>query len=206
MRMGKPPRIQHQLRKGLPLVCIGGSAGGLNAYTKLLQNLPHDLGAAVVIINHVARVETLLHHVLPRFTRMSVDLIHDHLVPAPNRVFIIPSNRELHVNPDGEFRIEPLTKRYGWPDVITRFLRSVATHWEGQVIAVIVSGLDGDGAAALCDLKKVGAITIAQHPSTADWPDMPMSAIQSGCIDYVDSPDDIGRALTEMVGSIKRLG
>jgi chemotaxis response regulator CheB len=96
---------------------------------------------------------------------------------------------------DGEFRLEPISKPSGWPDVITVFLRSLTEHWAGQLIAVIVSGYDGDGAAALCGIKEVGGITIAQKLVTAEQPDMPESAIASGCIDLILSPEDIAREI-----------
>ncbi len=73
---------------------------------------------------------------------MPVDLISEGLDIRPNRVFIIPSQRDLHVR-DGEFRLEPISKPRGWPDVITVFLRSLTQHWNGKLIAVIVSGYDG---------------------------------------------------------------
>ena len=69
--------------------------------------------------------------------------------------------------------------------MITVFLRSLTENWDGKLIAVIVSGYDGDGADALCGIKDVGGITIAQKPETAVHPDMPASAIASGCIDFV---------------------
>jgi two-component system, chemotaxis family, protein-glutamate methylesterase/glutaminase len=75
------------------------------------------------------------------------------------------------------------------------FLRSLTRHWDGKLIAVIVSGYDGDGAAALCDIKDVGGITIAQKLETAGQPDMPASAIASGCIDFVLSPEDIAQEI-----------
>jgi chemotaxis response regulator CheB len=89
-------------------------------------------------------------------------------------VFVIPEQRDLHVL-DGEFRLKPISKPRGWPDVITVFLRSITQHWDGKLIAVIVSGYDGDGAAALCGIKEVGGITIAQKLDTAGQPDMPES-------------------------------
>ena len=156
-----------------------------------MQNLPGDLGVAVVIVNHLTTVPTQLHTELPRFTPMPVELISDELVIVPNRVFIIPANRDLHVDSAGTFQIEPISKPRGWPDVITVFLRSLTQHWEGQIVAVIVSGYDGDGAVALRGIKEVGGITIAQLPSTAKRPDMPESAIDSGCIDFILSPEDI---------------
>jgi chemotaxis response regulator CheB len=75
------------------------------------------------------------------------------------------------------------------------FLRSLTQNWDGQLIAIIVSGYDGDGADALCGIKDVGGITIAQKPVTAGQPDMPASAIASGCIDYVLSPEEIAREI-----------
>jgi two-component system chemotaxis response regulator CheB len=176
--------------RNFPIVCVGGSAGGLDAYIRLLQNLPADMGVAIVIVNHIRDMTTHLHEVLPRFTTMPVDLITESLHIEPNRVFIIPENRDLHVL-DGEFRLKPISKPRGWPDVITVFLRSLTQYWDGKLIAVIVSGYDGDGAAALCGIQEVGGITIAQQLSTAQQPDMPESAIDSGCIDFILSPEKI---------------
>ena len=180
--------------KDFPVVCVGGSAGGLDAYIRLLQNLPADMGVAIVIVNHITSMPTHLHEVLPRFTTMAVDLITESLQIEPNRIFIIPENRDLHVL-NGEFRLQPISKPRGWPDVITVFLRSLTRHWDGKLIAIIVSGYDGDGAAALCGIKEIGGITIAQKLSTASQPDMPESAIASGCIDFVLSPEDIAKEI-----------
>ena len=137
-----------------PVVCVGGSAGGLDTYTRLLRHMPADMGVAIVIVNHMRTVATHLHEILPRYTDMPVELITERLIIQPKHVFIIPEKRDLHVL-DGEFRLEPISKPRGWPDVITVFLRSLTAHWGGQVIAVIVSGYDGDGAAALSGIKEV---------------------------------------------------
>ncbi|MBS1139834.1 MAG: chemotaxis protein CheB [Proteobacteria bacterium] len=185
--------IDHEVEivaKRFPIVCVGGSAGGLDAYIRLLQNLPCDMGVAIVIVNHITLMPTQLHEVLPRFTTMPVELITENLLIEPNHVFIIPANRDLHVDGE-EFHLEPISKPRGWPDVITVFLRSLTEHWDGKLIAVIVSGYDGDGADALCGIKEIGGITIAQKLSTAKQPDMPESAIASGCIDFILSPEDI---------------
>jgi chemotaxis response regulator CheB len=148
--------------KNFPIVCVGGSAGGLDAYIRLLKCLPADMGVAIVIVNHLTMVPTQLHEILPRFTSMPVEPITENLVIEPNHVFIIPSNRDLHVNGD-VFQLKPISKPRGWPDVITVFLKSLTQHWDGKLIAVIVSGYDGDGSAALCGIKDVGGITIAQR-------------------------------------------
>jgi chemotaxis response regulator CheB len=176
---------------------VGGSAGGLDAYIRLLKCMPADMGVAIVIVNHITLMPTQLHEVLPRFTPMPVELITENLVIEPNHVFIIPSNRDLHVE-DGVFHLKPISKPRGWPDVITVFLKSLTAYWEGKLIAVIVSGYDGDGAAALCGIKEVGGITLAQKLDTAAQPDMPESAIDTGCIDFVLSPEDIAREIVRI--------
>jgi two-component system chemotaxis response regulator CheB len=193
------PRGPTTLRKtcygrDFPIVCVGGSAGGLDAYVRLLENLPDDMGVAVVIVNHLRVVATTLHEILPMHTKMPVELITENLLIKPDHVFIIPVQRDLHVL-DGVFRLEPISKPRGWPDVITVFLRSLTEHWDGKLIAVIVSGYDGDGAEALCGIREVGGTTIAQTLDTAKYPDMPQSAIDSGCIDYILSPEAIADAI-----------
>jgi chemotaxis response regulator CheB len=185
------------MAKDFPVVCVGGSAGGLDAYIRLLRHLPADMGVAIVIVNHLRTVATLLHEILPRSTKMPVELITEKLEIRPDHVFIIPEKRDLHVL-DGEFRLKPISKPRGWPDVITVFMRSLTEHWDGKLIAVIVSGYDGDGAAALCGIKEVGGITIAQKPDTAGQPDMPISAIASGYIDIILSPEDIAKEIVRI--------
>jgi chemotaxis response regulator CheB len=190
------------ITNSFPVVCVGGSAGGLDAYTRLLSHLPADMGVAIVIVNHVRNVATMLHEILPRFTKMPVELITEKLDIQPNHVFVIPEQHDLHVL-NNEFRLKPVSKPIGWPDVITIFLRSLAQHWDGKIIAVIVSGYDGDGAEALAGIKKIGGITIAQKPDTAIQPEMPESAIASGFIDFVLSPEDIADEIIRISHAVK---
>jgi len=186
--------------KSFPVVCVGGSAGGLDAYIRLLKQLPSDMGVAIVIVNHLRKVATMLHEILPNYTEMPVELITERLDIKPNHVFIIPEKRDLHIL-NGEFRLKPISKPWGWPDVITVFMRSMTENWDGKLIAVIVSGFDGDGADALRGIKEVGGITIAQKPDTASQPDMPESAIASGYIDFILSPEDIAREIKHIAHS-----
>jgi chemotaxis response regulator CheB len=183
--------------KDFLVVCVGGSAGGLDAYVNIISNLPPDLGIAIVIVHHMAHTLTNLHKILPRYTEMPVELITEGLCIQPNHVFIIPSKHDLHVL-DGEFRLKPISKPNGWSDVITVFLHSLAQDWGGKLVAVIVSGLDGDGAPSLRDIKEVGGITIAQMPKTAEWSDMPESAIKTGFIDFVLSSEGIAQKIAQI--------
>ena len=148
------------------------------------------MGVAILIVTHLRTVTTLLHEILPHYTKTPASLITEGLPVTPNQVFILPEKRDLHTRA-GAFHLQPISKPRGWPDVITVCLVSLTRHWQGQLIAVIVSGYDGDGAAALCGIKDVGGITIAQSLDSTDFPDMPASAIASGCVDFVLKPEEI---------------
>ena len=104
--------LAESVAKDFPVVCVGGSAGGLDAYTRLLRYLPPDVGVAVVIVNHPRTVSTLLDEILPHYTEMPVELITDGMVIRPNRLFIIPPRRDLHVF-GGAFRLTPISKPKG---------------------------------------------------------------------------------------------
>jgi chemotaxis response regulator CheB len=128
---------------------------------------------------------------------MPVELITEGLPIQPNRVFIVPAGHDLQVL-DGTFRLRPMSKPKGWPNVITIFLLSLVQNWGGKLVAVIVSGLDADGAEALGEIKEAGGITIAQAPDTAEWSDMPASAIETGYIDHILPAEDIARKIAQI--------
>jgi chemotaxis response regulator CheB len=185
-----------------PIVCLGGAASEIDSYTGLLGRLPADLGIAVVIIHNLSNAIRMLKEALPRVTKMRVVLITENMALKPNCVFIIPEERDLHIL-DGKFHLKPTSKPKGWPDVITVFLRSMIEQWRGQIIAVILSGYDGDGAAALRGVKDVGGITFAQTAETAGQPDMPLNAIASGCVDYILPVEDIAKEIARITRSAK---
>jgi two-component system, chemotaxis family, protein-glutamate methylesterase/glutaminase len=189
-------------RACFPVVCVGGAASSPGDYVELIRHLPADLGVAVVIINHLRMIATLLHETLPRYTKMPIEMITEKLVLQPNRVFILQAERDLHVL-DGEFRLKTISKPKGWPDVITVFLRSLAQNWDGQLIAVILSGYDGDGAGALRAVKDVGGITMAQSVETSGQPDMPLSAISSGCVDFILPVRNIAEEIRRIARAVK---
>jgi len=184
-------------QKGFPVVCVGGASDDIDAYRTLIRCLASDMGVAIVIVNYLKGMGARLQEILPGCTKMPVELITEKLLIRPNRVFIVQEGRDLHVE-NGEFRFKPTSKPTGWPDVITIFLRSLTENWDGQLVAVILSGYDGDGAPALRGIKDAGGITIAQKAETASRPDMPRSAIASGCIDFVLAPDDIAKEIVRI--------
>jgi len=185
-----------------PVVCIGGATVDLDGYIELIRNLPSDLAAAVVVINHLASVNCPLFEALGQNSKMAVEKITEGLRIRPNCVYLLERDKDLHVL-DGFFHLKPVSKPTGWTDVITVFLRSLTEHWHGQIVAVILSGLDGDGAAALRGVKDVGGITIAQKIETAGDPNMPSSAIASGHIDLILSVEDIAKQVARIANAEK---
>jgi chemotaxis response regulator CheB len=133
----------------LSIVCFGASAGGLQAYRAILSLLPADTGMAFIIVHHQpADGKSLLTEILPMVTKMPVVLITDGETVKPDHVYVVPAGQQVTMDGD-RFRIAPLFKTAGWPKNISVFLRSLARDREKRAIAVILSGFDSDGAAAL---------------------------------------------------------
>lgn len=131
---------------------------------------------------------------------MPVVLVREGMPLERNHVYVIPPNCDLTLSADA-FHLSALSKPYGWPRVITIFLESLAKHWTGQPIAVILSGLDSDGAEALRSIKAAGGITFAQKRSTAPFPDMPQSALDTGFVDFELTPEEIAHQLVRIGAS-----
>jgi len=195
--MDDPTMTPHHQFMDFPIVCVGGATSNLDGYAELVRNVPADVAAAIVVINHMKSMDDALFETLAHNTKMPVETITDGLRVRPNRVFVLQEGNDLHVL-DGAFRLLPVSKPAGWTDVITVFLRSLTERWHGQIVAVIFSGLDGDGAAALRGVKEVGGITIAQKVVTAGDSNMPLNAIASGYIDLILSVEDIAKQIVRV--------
>jgi chemotaxis response regulator CheB len=128
---------------------------------------------------------------------MEVQLIAEGMPLERDHVYVIPPNCELMIS-GGLFHLHSVSKSRGWPNVITIFLNSLAHSWKSKVIAVILSGLDSDGAAALKAVKSAGGITFAQKKETAQFPDMPISAIETGNVDFELSVAEIAHELARI--------
>ncbi len=182
----------------LSVVCFGASAGGFEAYCTILSLLPADTGMAYVIVHHQpADGKSLLVEILPRMTKMPVVLVADGTNVSANHVYVVPAG--LQVTMDGDsFRLTPLVKPPGWPKNISVFLQSLAENQQKRAIAVILSGFDSDGSAALKSIKAAGGLVFAQAFRTARQPDMPQSAVRTGCVDRLLSPTEIAAQLARI--------
>ncbi|HEX6004875.1 MAG TPA: chemotaxis protein CheB [Burkholderiales bacterium] len=180
-----------------PIIGVGASAGGLEAFTELLQHLPVDTGMAFVLVQHLdPQHESSLPQLLGRATSMPVHSVTDKLRVAPNHVYVIPPNVGL-VIAQGALRVAPRPPTRAPARSIDRFLESLAEDQQGRAIGVILSGTATDGTTGLEAIKAEGGITFAQDDS-ARYDSMPRSAVAAGCVDFVLSPEQIAHELARI--------
>jgi len=173
-----------------PIVGIGASAGGLEAFTQMLGAMPVDTGMAFVLVQHLApKHASLLSEILSRATSMPVMEVHDEPQVKPNCVYVIPPNRNMIVS-GGVLQLLPREEARNKYRPIDCFLRSLAEDQGNRAIGVILSGTATDGTLGLEEIKAEGGITFAQD-DTAQQSSMPHSAIATGCVDFVLSPAGI---------------
>ncbi|KII18144.1 chemotaxis protein CheB [Phaeobacter sp. S60] len=189
--------------KDLTIIGIGSSAGGLEAIRELVATLPVDVPAAYVVVQHMSpHHKSLMTELVARQTQLKVGTIENGTVPEANVVYITPpksdvifSNGRLHLLQDPN--AEPGTPR---PSV-DRFLVSLAEQNGDNSMAIILSGTGSDGAYGVQAIREAGGITIAQDAESAKYDGMPVAAVQTGCVDLVLRPQDIGANLQKILSS-----
>ena len=178
-----------------PIVGVGASAGGLEAFTKLLQNLQPDSGMAFVLIQHLdPNHPSALTELLSRETSMPVKEATEGMVIMPNQVYVIPPNANLALL-HGILHLMPRIQERGQHLSIDYFLRSLAEDQGANAIGVILSGTASDGVMGLKAIKAEGGITFSQDEESAKYDGMPHSAIAAGCVDFILPPDKIAQEL-----------
>ena len=183
-----------------PVVAVGASAGGLEAYTDFFRALPPDTGMAFVLVQHLDPTHhSMLAEILAKATKMPVEEAEPGAKIRPNRVYVIPPNASMAIA-DGSLVLTPRKKGSVPHLVINFFMRSLAEERKSSAIGVVLSGTGSDGTAGVEDIKAEGGITFAQEPETAKYDGMPRSAIDSGCVDFVLPPKEIARELARMKG------
>ncbi len=181
-----------------PIVGIGASAGGLEAFTQFLAHLPAQTGMAFVLIQHLdPHHESRLTDLLGRATHMPVIEGSHGLAVAPDHVYIIPPNATMAIA-HGLLQVIVRGEAPGPHLPVDHFLRALAQKQQTQAIGVVFSGTGSDGTLGLLEIKSVGGITFAQEPGSARHGGMPQSAIGSGAVDFVLPPEGIARRLAEI--------
>ncbi|MDP2045371.1 MAG: chemotaxis protein CheB, partial [Deltaproteobacteria bacterium] len=195
---GRQPHKKCHPGDGPQVVGIGASAGGLEAFTALLENLPHDTGMAFVLVQHMApRSHSLLPEILARVTRMPVIEVKDGQGVKPNYVYVSPPEVVMSLKND-ILHLKPREEPRGVHHPVDYFLQSLAADQAGRAIGVILSGTASDGVKGMKDIKEGGGITFAQDEATAKYTGMPQSAVAAGCADFVLPPDRIAQELARL--------
>ncbi len=181
-----------------PIVGIGASAGGLEAATTLFKELSPVLGMAYVLVLHLdpAR-ESAVTEILARATRMPVLQVTQGMRVTPDHVYVIPPNCEMTIA-EWVLHLGSRQERRSSNTTIDTFLRSLALAHGSDAIGVILSGTASDGTHGLAAIKGEAGITFAQEPTSAKYDGMPVSAIASGCVDFVMTPTGIAREIARI--------
>jgi two-component system CheB/CheR fusion protein len=180
-----------------PVVGIGASAGGLEAFTLLLQHLPPDTGMGFVVVQHLDPVhESALTKLLSKATSMAVHEVTNNLPVEANHVYVIPPNTTLSIA-HRVLKLGPRKQGRGPTWSIDSFFESLAQDQRERAIGVILSGTGTDGTVGLKGIKAEGGITFAQDDS-AKYDSMPRSALAAGCVDFVLSPEYIAKELARI--------
>jgi two-component system CheB/CheR fusion protein len=181
-----------------PIVGIGASAGGLEAFTELLKHLPLDTGFGFVVVQHLdPQHESALAQLLTRATSMPVREVTNKLRVEANHVYVIPPNRCMSIA-KGVLKLQPRNEQGRAPHYsIDFFFESLAQDQRERGIGVILSGTATDGTLGLEAIKSEGGIAFAQDES-ARYDSMPRSAVAAGCVDFVLSPKNIAKELARI--------
>jgi two-component system, chemotaxis family, protein-glutamate methylesterase/glutaminase len=184
------------------IVAMVSSAGGLAAVRHVLEHLPADFPASIVIVQHLdPRHRSLMAGILSRHTQLTVKEAEEGDRLVPGQVWLAPPDRHLLVNPDRSLSLSQ--------SELVHFLRpsgdllfeSVAASYKDRVIAVVLTGTGSDGSMGVRGVKKMGGTVIVQHPENAEFSGMPEAAIATQLVDFILPLDDIAGALVTLVGN-----
>lgn len=181
-----------------PVVGVGASAGGLDAFKRLIRAIPENSGVAYILVQHLEPSHaSMLVDILQKVTHIPVQEITNNVRVEPDHVYVIPSNKLLTAN-DGRLELNPRAPRNEKNMPIDVFFTSLAEVHQGHAIGVVLSGTATDGTLGLKAIKDHGGVTFAQEPPSAGFAGMPQSAIDADVVDFVLAPEEIPLQLTRL--------
>ena len=187
-----------------PIVGIGASVGGLGALEKFLGNVPQDSGLAFVVLQHLDPThKTLMPELLQRVTPMRVVEVKDGTRVHADCVYVMPPNKDVSILRGVLHLLTPAEHR-GFRLPIDHFFRALAEDQRERSIAVVLSGMGTDGTLGVRTVKEKGGLVLAQDPATADFDSMPRSAIASGLVDIVSTPDMMCKKIMGFLAQVPR--
>jgi two-component system, chemotaxis family, CheB/CheR fusion protein len=194
----RPPTPEGQEDR-FPIIGIGASAGGLQALEAFLDNMPSEAGMAFVLVQHLdPNHESILADLLQRHTAMRVFQVSDGMQVQPNSVYVVPPNRNMALF-HGTLLLTETVSHGGLRLPIDFLFRSLAEDQGQYAIGVILSGTGTDGTLGLKAIRGQGGMVMAQDPESAKFDGMPRSAIATGLVDYILTPDEMPAQLIDYV-------
>lgn len=177
---------------------IGASAGGLDAFIRLIAPIPPSAKLALVLVQHLAReYKSILPELLSAKTGMHVTEGVDGKRIEPGYLYVIQPDTHMAVI-DGHLRVRPRPAERGRDTPIDHLFHSMAQHYGERAIGVVLSGGGSDGALGLQEIRAAGGITMAQDPSQAQVDAMPRAAIASGAVELVLEAEQVAEHLVRL--------
>lgn len=200
--MGKKTELKGKNDDKFPIVAIGASAGGFDAIKKFFLAMPSDNpGIAFFLVQHLDPThESTMADLMSRYTTMKVVQAKDGMEVEPNHLYIIPPNKDMGMM-NGIIELMDPLEPHGLRLPINYFLKYLADDQKENSIAIIFSGYGSDGTLGIKAIKAAGGMVMAQDPETADSDSMPASAIQTGLVDFILSPEEMPEKMISYVES-----
>lgn len=179
------------------IVGIGASAGGVQALEAFFGHLPDEPNAVFVVVQHLSPDHrSMMSEILQRQTDMPVQAVEDGTMVEPGHVYVLPPRKKLAL--DGQhLRLQNQPESISYP--INEFLISLAQNWGERTIAILLSGTGRDGTEGIQEISRAGGVALVQSPETAQFTSMPSSAIPSGLVDEILSPEDLAQTVYELI-------
>lgn len=188
------------------IIAIAASAGGLEATSALAQNLPNKQNCCYVVAQHMSPYhKSLLVQLLSRETKLFVEELKEITAPQRDTIYIPPPGRDV-IWDGSVFRLEQPSGHPAAPKPSAdRLFKSLAAKLGENTIGIVLSGTGSDGSYGVREIREAGGITIAQEPESCKYDSMPVSAIKTGCVDLILTPQQVGQHLIKILSSTRDL-
>ena len=176
---------------------VGASAGGLEALENFFNAMPLDTGIAFVVVQHLSPdFKSHMSDLLARKTELPVTRAEDGMEVKPNNVYLIPAKKEMVIS-DGRLLLTDRSTSFSHP--IDQFMRSLANDAGRFAIGIILSGTGSDGSRGIKDIADAGGLVISQDDVSAKFDGMPLSALATGAVNVVLTPEAMPETLVQFV-------
>jgi two-component system chemotaxis response regulator CheB len=181
------------------IVVIGASAGGVGSLQRVVEHIPQDFPAAILVALHLPDgIRSMLPQILQRAGNLPAHHPHDGDPIRPGQIYVAPAGFHLTVS-RARMAVTRGAREHGHRPAIDPLFRSAAMAYGRRAIGVVLSGSLDDGTVGLREIKRAGGLAIVQDPSDTEWPSMPLSALQHVRVDHTVPASQIGTLLQQVV-------